>query len=107
MGAAKHTGILPTILENGIYNSTDYFIESRYKAEGSRRTYPCFLVTKKGCELLANKLSGKRGILFTQAYVERFNEMEEVIGQPQLPDSYRELYFCNTLIWWCTEIGTP
>jgi hypothetical protein len=29
-----------------------------------------------GCEMVANKLTGERGILFTAAYVTRFNEME-------------------------------
>lgn len=82
-GTDKHTGILPTIAESGQVDSHDYFIESSYKVEGNKRSYPCFRITKKGCEIIANKLNGKNGILFTQTYVDRFNEMEQVINQPQ------------------------
>ena len=37
---------------------------------------PCYLLSKMGCEMVANKLTGEKGILFTAAYVKRFNEME-------------------------------
>ena len=33
--------------------------------------------------MIATRLSGTKGILFNQAYVKRFNEMEQVIKQPQ------------------------
>jgi len=82
-GTNKHVGILPTIIEVGLAPSSEFFIKSSYKVEGSYRSYPCYLVTKKGCEMVANKMNGKQGILFTQAYVDRFNEMEQVIAQPQ------------------------
>ncbi|MCD3196274.1 phage antirepressor Ant [Clostridium botulinum C/D] len=43
-----------------------------------------------GCEFLANKFNGEKGILFTAKYVERFNEMEEKQNQFKLPHTYKE-----------------
>ena len=54
-----------------------YFIESSYLNTANNRKHRCYLVTKKGCELLGNKQTGEKGVLFSLAYVERFNEMEE------------------------------
>ena len=34
---------------------SDFFIESTYK-DPTGRTLPCYLITKKGCEFVANKL---------------------------------------------------
>ena len=55
--------------------SLDFFIERDYidKKGESRKRYD---ITKKGCEMVANKLTGEKGILFTAEYVERFNDME-------------------------------
>ena len=54
-----------------------FFIESAHiDAWGKKK--PCFLLSKMGCELVANKLVGERGILFTAAYVKKFNEMERM-----------------------------
>ena len=55
---------------------SDYFIESSYLTNNNTK-YKCYLITKKGCELLGNKQQGEKGILFSIAYVERFNEMEK------------------------------
>ncbi len=54
---------------------TDFFQDSVYFDEQGKPR-PCYKITKKGCELIANKLTGKKGILFTAAYVTKFNEME-------------------------------
>lgn len=54
---------------------SDFFIESTFENRGKQ--YPCFLVTKKGCEFIANKLTGEKGTKFTALYVTRFNIMEE------------------------------
>lgn len=35
------------------------------------------MLTKKGCEMVANKMTGEKGVLFTAAYVTAFNKMEE------------------------------
>ena len=68
------TGILPT-LQGGQLISTDYFIESSYTVNNRKKR--CYLCTKIGCDLLATRQIGEKGILFCAKYVERFNEMEK------------------------------
>ena len=82
-GRVKHTGILPTISESGLCNSNDYFMKSSYTVEGNNKTYPCYLLTRKGCHMVAIRMTGKKGILFTAAYVNRYNEMEQLLMQQQ------------------------
>lgn len=54
----------------------DFFIGSNYKdAKGEIRD--CYLLTKMGCEFVANKMTGKKGTLFTAQYVSLFNEYQE------------------------------
>ena len=54
----------------------DFFEESTYvDLKGENR--PCFNVTRKGCEFIANKLTGQKGTEFTARYVNRFHELEE------------------------------
>lgn len=73
----KVTGILSVIEQHfGKYSTNMFFIESSYLNNNNRKC-KCYLVTKKGCELLGNKQQGEKGILFSIAYVERFNEMEK------------------------------
>lgn len=55
---------------------SEFFIPSTY-TDSTGRELPCFLVTKKGCEFIANKLTGEKGTKFTALYVTRFNIMEE------------------------------
>lgn len=55
---------------------SDFFTESTYISE-QNRTFPCFLVTKKGCEFIAHKMTGQKGTEFTARYINRFHEMEE------------------------------
>lgn len=62
---------------------SDYFIESSYL--NNNKKGKCYLVTKKGCELLGNKQQGEKGILFSMAYVERFNAMEKELKEKQQP----------------------
>lgn len=51
---------------------------------------PCYEVTKLGCDFLANKFTGEKGILFTARYVKRFDEMEKQIKGNALPMTYRD-----------------
>ena len=53
----------------------DFFLENSY-VDSIGRTLPCYLLSKMGCEMVANKLTGEKGILFTAAYVAKFNMME-------------------------------
>jgi len=68
---------------------SDFFIESTYK-DPTGRTLPCYLITKKGCEFVANKLTGEKGILFTATYINAFHKMEDTIKQ--LPAAQPEDY---------------
>jgi len=54
----------------------DFFVENTYlDANGQER--PNYLITKKGCDLIANKMTGKKGVLFTAAYVSAFERMRK------------------------------
>ena len=57
------------------FEVNDFFLESSY-TDGIGRTLPCYLLSKMGCEMVANKLTGEKGVLFTAAYVTKFNAME-------------------------------
>lgn len=91
----RHTDLLRSIdnyvdvLENAKLRSQDFFIKDTYKVDGNNKTYNCYLLTKQGCEMVANKMTGEKGILFTAEYVQAFNKMEEII-QPKLPTTYKE-----------------
>ncbi|WP_053589675.1 Rha family transcriptional regulator [Bacillus sp. FJAT-22090] len=77
----EHNGLMKTIrgyikyLTQGDLALSDFFIESKYK-DKTGRAVSCFLITRKGCHLVANKMTGEKGLLFTAAYVTRFDEME-------------------------------
>lgn len=56
----------------------DFFIKSTY-LDANNQTRPNFLITKKGCDMIANKTTGKKGVLFTAAYVSAFEEMRNAL----------------------------
>lgn len=64
------------ILGEGQMSVTDYFIKSSYMT-AQNKEMPCFEVTRLGCDFLANKSTGEKGVLFTARYVKRFHELEE------------------------------
>ena len=70
-------------------SSTQYWIESTYVHEQNKMTYREYQVTKKGCELIAHKTEGQKGVEFTVRYMDRFEEMEKKL-QKQLPGTYIE-----------------
>ena len=55
---------------------TDFWQESTYTTEQNKEL-PCYNITRKGCEFIANKLTGQKGTEFTARYVNRFHELEE------------------------------
>ena len=57
-------------------DSSKFFIKSTY-VDSMNREKPCYLLTKQGCEFVANKMTGKKGTLFTARYVSLFNEYQE------------------------------
>lgn len=54
----------------------NYFVESSYKG-GNGQQRPCYILTKQGCELYGNRMTGTDGTAFSVKYIERFNEMEQ------------------------------
>lgn len=52
-----------------------FFIPATY-IDGQGKERPCYYLTRMGCDMVANKMTGERGTLFTAAYVTRFHEME-------------------------------
>ena len=73
----KTKGIIPILTAHDFVVS-EYFIESAYK-DGSGKENKCYEATRLGCDFLANKFTGEKGILFTAKYVKRFAEMEIII----------------------------
>lgn len=70
----------------------DFFEESEYK-DANNQSRPCYLVTKKGCEFIAHKLTGVKGTEFTAKYINRFHEMEDQIRAPKSPMELLEMEF--------------
>ncbi|KOR12020.1 transcriptional regulator [Staphylococcus carnosus] len=69
--------------QNSKLSSDDFFLESAYQA-GTGKSYKHYLLTKKGCDMVANKMTGSKGVLFTAMYVDAFHKMDEHIKQSQL-----------------------
>ncbi|MFC8686370.1 ORF6C domain-containing protein [Brevibacillus porteri] len=107
----RHADLLEKIkgyiqhLENGEFRSQDFFIQNTYKVEGNNKTYECYLLTRKGCDMVANKLTGEKGVLFTAAYVTKFEEMERQTTNPYIGLS-RELQAIFTIDKKTQEIET-
>lgn len=88
MEVTKHSHMLDKIdklnqiLTDRNIGSSDYWYGSLYKAGNGemRREYQ---LTKKGCELIAHKTEGEKGVLFTVKYMERFEQMEQIINKPK------------------------
>lgn len=57
-------------------NQQSYFVESTY-INNQNKELPCFLLTKKGCELYGTRMTGEKGTQFAVKYIDRFNEMEQ------------------------------
>ena len=66
---------------------TNFFIESTYTSQ-QNKVLPCYLITRKGCDMVANKMIGTKGVLFSAMYIERFHEYEEQLRANRKPDSY-------------------
>lgn len=64
------------ILATSNLRTLNFFIESTYlDAQGKER--PCYLLTRKGCDMVSNKMTGEKGVIFTAKYVTKFEEMEK------------------------------
>lgn len=82
------------ILNEAQMGVVDFFEKSTYK-DGKGEIRPCYKVTKLGCEFLANKFTGEKGVLFTAKYIKRFHEMEDMLkagAKPVLEDFESKSY---------------
>lgn len=80
-----------SILTNGNFRSLDFFVPQTY-TDAKGETRPCYDCTKKGCDMIANKLTGQKGVLFTAAYVSAFEQMLEqlTVERFNLPRTYSD-----------------
>lgn len=67
-------GYVEILTDNHLVVS-DYFLPSTYR-DTSGKENKCYEVTRLGCDFLANKSTGEKGVTFTARYVKRFYEME-------------------------------
>lgn len=82
-------GYVEVLGQNPKLGADNFFIKSSYQA-GTGKTYPCYKLTRKGCDMVANKLTGAKGILFTAEYVTRFEEMEKQLQTQQLLPNFND-----------------
>lgn len=91
-------GYIKVLEGNPKLGSQQFFKESTY-INKQNQVQPCYLLTKKGCDMVANKMTGAKGTLFTAMYVEAFHKMDEHIKEqsqlnvPQTPMQALEMMF--------------
>lgn len=78
-------GYIEILSKNPKMDSSKFFVKSSYQQAGNGKEVTCYLLTKKGCDMVANKMSGEKGVLFSATYIEKFYEMENQL-KPTLPD---------------------
>lgn len=71
------------ILTEAQMGVSEFFVPSTY-IDSSGKENKCYLITKKGCEFLAHKFTGEKGVIFTARYINRFHEMEEKLKSDKL-----------------------
>lgn len=73
-------GYIEVLEENPKLGTRNFFEESTY-ITNQNKIQPCYLLTKKGCDMVANKMTGSKGVMFTAMYVDAFHKMDEHIKQ--------------------------
>lgn len=90
-GSPDRKGYLKILTEHQM-GTSEYFKETTYK-DATGKVNKCYEVTKLGCDFLANKFTGEKGVIFTAKYVKRFRAMESSLKEqsnPLLPNTYVE-----------------
>lgn len=77
-------GYIEIMDPNPDLDSASFFIPSTY-LDKQNQERPNYLCTRKGCDMVANKMTGEKGVLFTAAYVTKFEEMEKQLSHPDKP----------------------
>lgn len=82
-----------------IFDPEYYFIESTYIHPITKQELPCYLVTQRGCEMIANKMTGVKGTRFTALYINEFhrlrNEAETIQAPQEAPQIEQATLFDN------------
>jgi len=76
----KHTDGVIEILGRLNFQPSDFFIKSSY-INNQNKEMPCYNCTRKGCEFLAHKFNGEKGIQFTATFINRFHDMEQALTE--------------------------
>lgn len=67
-------------MRTNLYTSRKYFIDGCFFDKYDRKQHQ-YLITKIGCDFIANKMTGRKGAKFTDAYITAFENMKEEIGK--------------------------
>lgn len=70
-------------VEDGFIDLTEFWTDSTY-LDGKGESRICYNITKKGCEFIAHKCTGKKGVVFTARYINKFHELEEKANKNKL-----------------------
>ncbi len=73
----KNKGIINELIEAGNSHVEKYFILSEYESRGKK--YKEYLMTRDGFTLLVMGFSGEKAMRFKLAYINQFNQMEELL----------------------------
>lgn len=73
----KNKGIIKELIEAGNSHIENYFILSEYERRGKK--YKEYLITRDGFTLLTMGFSGEKAMRFKLAYINQFNQMEELL----------------------------
>lgn len=73
----KNKGIIPTLIESGELHVENYFVKSNYENRGKK--FKEYLMTRDGFTLLVMGFSGEKAMRFKLAYINQFNQMEELL----------------------------
>lgn len=69
------------LAKNETIDLQEFWTKSSYFDEQGKSRI-CYNITKKGCEFIAHKCTGRKGTVFTARYINRFHEMEhEITGK--------------------------
>lgn len=68
---------------DGFIDLDEFWIKGTYIDQWNREK-PCYNITKKGCEFIAHKCTGQKGVVFTARYINKFHELEEKANKNKL-----------------------
>lgn len=88
-GSTDRKGYIQIITEAQM-GVSGYFTKTSYK-DASGKENKNYQITKKGCELIAHKITGEKGVVFTLKYIEKFHAMEEQLQEITIALKVKEL----------------